>query len=100
MKETLRRICELQPAYSSENTPEMQERSRLIRQVLVEDIRLLREPLSSALGPFGKDFLVEGSDGIGRKTELAWTRFCSAGMSPRPTEGFYAVLHSPLMALV
>lgn len=46
-----------------------------------------------ALGPFGPDFLVEGSDGIGRKTELAWTRFCSKGMSPRPTVGFYVVLH-------
>ncbi len=46
-----------------------------------------------ALGPFGLDFFVEGSDGIGRKTELAWTRFCSKEMSPRPTDGFYVVLH-------
>lgn len=93
MRDTLRRICELQPKYSSENTPEMQERGRLVRQVLVEDIRGLREPLARALGPFGHDFFVEGSDGIGRKTELAWTRFCSAEMSPRPTAGFYVVLH-------
>jgi len=93
MRDTVRRICELQPAYSSENTPEMQERGRLIRQELAGDIRRLREPLARALGPFGDDFFVEGSDGIGRKTELAWTRFCSEEMSPRPTTGFYVVLH-------
>lgn len=93
MRDTLRRICELQPEYSSENTPEMQERGRLIRQELAEEIRALREPLARALGPFGHDFFVEGSDGIGRKTELAWTRFCSKEMSPRPTDGFYVVLH-------
>ncbi len=93
MRNTLRRICELQPLYSSENTPEMKERGWLIRQELAECIRNLHEPLVHALGPFGPDFFVEGSDGIGRKTELAWTRFCSKEMSPRPTVGFYVVLH-------
>ena len=93
MRETLRRICELQPYYSSENTPDMQERGRLVRQALAEDIRALLPALSAALGEFGHDILVEGSDGIGRKTELAWTRFCSEKMSPRPTDGFYVVLH-------
>ena len=93
MRDTLRRICELQPEYSSENTPEMQERGRLIRQDLAAEIRALREPLARSLGPFGHGFFVEGSDGIGRKTELAWTRFCSKEMSPRPTDGFYVVLH-------
>lgn len=93
MRQTLRRICKLQPHYSSLNTPEMQERGRLVRQVLADEIRSLHEPLSAALGAFGQDFYVEGSDGIGRKTELAWTRFCSESMSPRPTDGFYVVLH-------
>ncbi|SDY29669.1 protein of unknown function [Citreimonas salinaria] len=65
----------------------------MVRHVLAEEIRELGEPLSAALGPFGNDFFVEGSDGIGRKTELAWTRFCSESMSPRPTDGFYVVLH-------
>jgi hypothetical protein len=93
MRDTLRRICELQPLYSSDNTLEMMERGQLIRQELAESIRKLREPLARALGPYGDDFFVEGSDGIGRKTELAWTRFCSKRMSPRPTDGFYVVLH-------
>lgn len=93
MRETLRRICELQPHYSSKNSPAMQERGRLVRHALAEDIKAFRVSLAAALGEFGHDILVEGSDGIGRKTELAWTRFCSEGMSPRPTDGFYVVLH-------
>jgi hypothetical protein len=93
MRDTLRRICELQPRYSSTNTPEMQERGHLIRQVLVGELRSVQASLSTALGRFGHDLLIEGSDGIGRKTELAWVRLASKSMSPRPTDGFYIVLH-------
>lgn len=93
MRETLRRICELQTYYSSKNTPDMQERGRLIRQVLTGEIRELEAPLAAALGPYGADFHVDASDGIGNKTELPWVRFCSVEMSPRPTDGFYVVLH-------
>lgn len=93
LRETLRRICELQPLYSSKNTPEMQERGSLVRQVLTRELRALEGPLSEALGPFGYDFHVDASDGIGNKTELAWARFCSQEMSPKPTDGFYVVLH-------
>ena len=49
MRETLRRICELQPAYSSENTPEMQERGQLIRQKLPGEVRALQETLARAV---------------------------------------------------
>ena len=93
MRDTLRRICDLQSSYSSVNTLEMRERGNLIRHDLANEIRSLREPLVEALGDFGDDFFVEGSDGKGRKTELAWTRFCSREMSPSATQGFYAVLH-------
>ena len=71
----------------------MQERGRLIRDDLANRIRALSGPLSAGLGRFGSDFHVDASDGIGRKTELPWVRFCSEIMSPRPTEGFYCVLH-------
>ena len=93
MREILKRICELQPLYSSKNTSEMQERGQLVRQVLTENLRRLEGDLSEALGPFGQDFHVDASDGIGNKTELPWARFCSREMSPKPTEGFYVVLH-------
>lgn len=93
MIETLRRICELQPYYSPNNTPEMQERGRLIRDDLTNDIRALSESLAAALGRFGGDFQVEGRDGTGLKTELPWVRFFSESMSPQATEGFYCVIH-------
>src|SRR3546814_3368222 len=37
--EIIRRICALQPTYSSDDTPQMQERGRLIRRDLVEALR-------------------------------------------------------------
>ena len=39
MKETLAKICELQPKYSSSNTPAMQERGLLIRTELAGELR-------------------------------------------------------------
>lgn len=93
MLDILDRICELQPAYSPQNTPEMQERGRLLRGDLVQEFRDLEPDLSAALRIYGNDFGVDASDGIGRKTELPWVRFYSQRMSPRPTEGFYCVLH-------
>lgn len=49
MREILRRICELQTDYSSKNTPEMQERGHLVRQVLTGELRGLQNTLSEAL---------------------------------------------------
>ena len=71
----------------------MQERGRLIRTDLVREIGSLQNELSRSLGSYGHDFDVDASDGIGRKTELPWVRFFSKRMSPRPTEGFYCVIH-------
>lgn len=93
LRETLERICQLQPEYSAANTPAMQERGRLVRGDLKAEIEKLRPRLSVALGAFGNDLFIDTSDGIGRKTELPWVRVCSRGMSPNPTEGFYCVMH-------
>lgn len=93
LSENLRRVCELQPAYSSENTPAMQERGRIIRTELRDDLMRLAPQLRERLGRFGDDFSVDASDGIGRKTEAPWIRFCSASLSPSPRDGYYAVLH-------
>ena len=93
LTDTLRAIAELQPSYSSENTPPMQERGRLIRHELVAHIRGLQPELAAAMAEFGADFIVGASDGIGRKTEAPWVRFASREMSPNPTDGFYVVIH-------
>ena len=93
MIDTIADILELQPLYSSNNTPAMQRRGRLIRQSLADQIRAREPQLSQALGRFGDDFHVDSSDGTGLKAELPWVRFCSKRMSPKPTQGFYCVLH-------
>jgi hypothetical protein len=51
MIEALRRICALQPFYSPINTPEMQERGRLIRHTLPKEIKSISDELRAALGP-------------------------------------------------
>lgn len=89
----LNRVLELQPAYSSKNTPAMQERGEVLRHEIKKAIEDRSAALSNLLGRFGGDFHVDAFDGIGRKTELPWVRFCSSSMSPRPTEGFYFVMH-------
>ena len=93
MRDLIRRICELQPSYSADNTPAMQERGALVRDTLRTAIQGLQPALSASLQTFGADFDVDASDGIGRKTELPWVRFYSRSMSPKPTEGFYCVTH-------
>ena len=89
----IRRICELQPKWSSKNTVEMQERGVLVRKNLVESIRKHEKVLRDALGIYGNDMHIHGRDGSGRKTEAPWVRICSRTMSPRATEGFYLVIH-------
>lgn len=93
MKDTLRKICRLQPMYSSSNTPEMQERGRLIRSELAGELRAQMPSLQKAFDSIFDDLAVEGSDGIGRKTEAPWVRLFSRTMSPNPREGFYVVIH-------
>lgn len=90
---TLTEICKLQPSYASANTPAMQERGRLVRQVLRSEVEALGPQLRAALGPFGDDLMVDASDGIGRKTEAPWVRVSSERMSPNARTGFYVVIH-------
>ena len=89
----LKRVCDLQPLYSSDNTPEMQERGTLIRHDLVNELEARSDELSTALGQFGADIGFGASDGVGRKTQAPWIRFYSESMSPTPREGYYMVIH-------
>ena len=93
MNETIKRILELQPLHTPENTPPMQQRGLLVRHELIGEIRAIAEPLREALGRFGDDFHVEASDGKGLKRELPWLRFCFKRMSPGPRQGFCGVIH-------
>jgi len=93
MKEILKKICDLQPRYSSSNTPEMQERGYLVRTELTREMRERLNSLQGAFDNIFDDLAVEASDGIGRKTEAPWVRLFSKAMSPNPREGFYLVIH-------
>ena len=93
MQETLDKICSLQSKYSSSNTPDMQERGHLIRTELVQAIRDRLPTIQTAFDEVFDDLAVEGSDGIGRKTEAPWVRLFSKTMSPNPRDGFYLVIH-------
>ncbi|MDB9851281.1 hypothetical protein OAC37_02630 [Amylibacter sp.] len=50
LKTVLKRICELQPSYTSENTPAMQERGKLIRHSLTSEIKLVKSTPPTASG--------------------------------------------------
>lgn len=93
MQQLLAQICALQPRYSSSNTPEMQERGRLVRTELATALRSRLQKLSHAFDPVFDDLDVDASDGIGRKTEAPWARVFSKTMSPNPRSGFYLVIH-------
>ena len=93
MRDVLKRICDLQPKYSSSNTPEMQERGRLVRSDLADLLKDRLPTLQRAFDAVFDDLAVEASDGIGRKTEAPWVRLFSKAMSPNPREGFYIVIH-------
>ena len=71
----------------------MQERGQLIRSVLAGKLRSRLPALQKAFDIVFDDLAVEGSDGIGRKTEAPWVRIFSKAMSPNAREGFYLVIH-------
>lgn len=71
----------------------MQERGRLIRSELADEVRSRLMHLQIAFDEPFTDLAVEGSDGIGRKTEAPWVRLFSKEMSPTAREGFYLVIH-------
>ncbi len=89
----IKRICELQPKWSSKNTPEMKERGVLIRKELVQALKGYEVRFKQVLGRYAADWGVKGSDGIGPKTEAPWVRIYSDRMSPTATEGYYMVIH-------
>jgi hypothetical protein len=89
----IRRICELQPKWTSKNTPEMKERGVLVRKDLVQALRIHEVQFKEALGRYSYDWDMYGRDGSGPKSEAPWVRVYSERMSPTATEGFYMVIH-------
>lgn len=93
VSELLRKVAELQPKYSSDNTPEMEERGRLIRKELPLAFRENLSGFQVPMHPYEDELEIEGRDGIGKKTPAPWVRFYSNRLSPSATGGFYVVIH-------
>ncbi|QDH75066.1 DUF3578 domain-containing protein [Brevundimonas sp. M20] len=91
MQSTLEAIISLQQQHSPSDTPAMKRRGFLIRQELPTEISEWRITVASAMGPYGDDLEIKGSDGTGLKALVPWTRLYSRRMSPAPTSGWYLV---------
>jgi hypothetical protein len=91
MRDDLLEVITLQRSYSSENTPAMQRRGVLIRQVLRDELQRASSRLKAALGPHGEDLGVQGRDGTGQKTLIPWLRFFSRAKSPGAQRGWFCV---------
>ncbi|MDX8036580.1 DUF3578 domain-containing protein [Lentzea sp. BCCO 10_0856] len=91
MRELLRDVLLLQPKWTSENTPAMQERGRLVRHEVAGWLREQLPALKSAAPVEIDDWSVEARDGTGLKSEIPWVRVHSVGLSPSATTGWYVV---------
>lgn len=91
--EIIKGIAGYQPLYSSDKTEAMEARGILIRRELPSAFRDISQSLEPHLGSHSTDLHVEGSDGIGRKTQAPWVRLYSDLLSPSATTGFYVVIH-------
>jgi hypothetical protein len=85
---TLQSIVSLQREHSSVGTPTMKLRGELVRGDLKREVEEWRLEIARALGRYGDDLRIKGSDGSGRKAIVPWARLYSERMSPAPAEGW------------
>lgn len=91
MRELLREVLSLQPAWHSKNTPDMEKRGRLVRHDVVGWLKGQLPAIERAVPDEIDDWAAEGSDGAGLKSEIPWARVHSASLSPSATVGWYVV---------
>jgi hypothetical protein len=91
MRDQLLEVITLQHEYTSENSPAMQRRGVLIRDLIPQELSAATARLKTALGVHGDDLAFQGRDGTGRKTLIPWVRFFSQSRSPSAQRGWYCV---------
>lgn len=91
MREKFAEVLSLQLQHSSENTPSMERRGRIIRNEIPNEMRDWQAAKSSAALPFKGRLNVQGRDGTGRKTFIPWVRIHSPDLSPSAQSGWYVV---------
>lgn len=93
MIKEIQEIARLQLRYSSNNTSEMERRGVLIRSELPNSLKKHWGEYTESIAKYSEDLGIQGSDGIGRKTQAPWVRIYSKELSPSATTGFYLVIH-------
>lgn len=91
MRELFAEVLDLQLDFSSENTPNMERRGKLIRNIIPEEMREWSATQVDAAYPFRGRLNVQGRDGTGRKTYVPWVRIHSPELSPSAQKGWYVV---------
>jgi hypothetical protein len=89
--ELLSEVLGLQQVWQAKNTSEMQRRGFVVRTEIRDWLREHAEALAAAMEIPLDDVGVEGKDGAGQRSEIAWTRVYSKSRTPRATDGWYIV---------
>ncbi len=85
--EIMAEVLDLQQSWTKDNTPEMERRGQLIRNLGPNVLSVLLPPRSVlSFSPS-----IEGRDGTGSKTRVPWIRIFDRSRSPSATTGWYAV---------
>ncbi len=91
MRDWFQEVLALQLDFSSENTPSMERRGQLIRNIIPQEMRTWKAVQFDAALPFKGRLNVQGRDGTGRKTFVPWVRIHSPELSPSAQKGWYVV---------
>lgn len=91
LQESFRRVLELQRSWTGKNSPEMQERGKLIRSTITAILRRKEAAIRKTMPVGGADLEFEGRDATGNKSQIPWVRFFSLTRSPSAHIGWYNV---------
>lgn len=91
MRELFEEVLDFQLLHSSQNTPDMAARGKLIRHTIPAEMRDWKAAKPAAVLPFRGRLNVQGRDGTGLKTFVPWVRIHSPELSPSAQSGWYVV---------
>lgn len=91
MREMFQSVLDLQSDYDPRPTPAMNERGKLIRNDIPNEMREWPAAQVDAARPFRGRLNVQGRDGTGLKTFVPWVRIHSPELSPSAQNGWYIV---------
>jgi hypothetical protein len=93
MDRLMAEVLDLQKVWTAKNTDAMERRGAIIRREMPQWLRERRASIAASLNPPEELVGVEGRDGTGLKTEVAWTRVYATDRSPSATSGWYVVYY-------